>query len=337
MMTLKDFKADLKNGNIGNLYLFYGEEGYLREYYLKELEKKVVGDMMPEFNVTVINRAPEFSELSDVVESYPAMNDRRLVIVRDFDVVSANADFSEKAEKLFSDMPEHAVLVFVYSNPESKPDKRKKLYKTIEKFGAIINFECASKTDLLSWIARRFMAAGKEIDADCADYLLYYSGERMELLIPEIEKVSAYSKKKNITKSDIEAVATRNLSSVVFDVTNAIAESDYAKALSVIAELRAQNEEPIPTLALIARQFRRMYGAKLIVEAGGGKREVADYFEMKSDYPARILMSASKAMKKEAIANAIELCKEADIKLKLGAGWDEISKLVAEISAGESR
>ncbi len=336
-MTLKDFKANLKGGKIGNLYLFYGEEGYLREYYLGELQKQVVGDMMPEFNVTVINRAPEFNELSDVVESYPAMNDRRLVIVRDFDVVSANADFSAKAEKLFSDMPEHTVLVFVYSNPESKPDKRKKLYKVIEKFGDIINFECASKTDLLSWIARRFMAAGKEIDAECADYLLYYSGERMELLIPEIEKVSAYSKKKNITKSDIEAVATRNLSSVVFDVTNAIAEGNYAKALGVISELRAQNEEPIPTLALIARQFRRMYGTKLILENGGGKREVMDYFEMKSDYPARILISATNAMKKDAIANAIELCKEADLKLKLSAGWDEISKLVAEISAGEAR
>ena len=111
--------------NEDDTYIFYGEEVYLLEYYLSELQKKVVGDMMPEFNLTVINKEPEFNELADVVESYPAMNDRRLVIVRDFDVISASADFSEKAEKLFSDMPEHCVLVFVYSNIEYKPDKRR--------------------------------------------------------------------------------------------------------------------------------------------------------------------------------------------------------------------
>ena len=336
-MTVKDFKAELKSGDIGNLYVFYGEEGYLREYYLGELQKLVVGDMMPEFNVTVINRAPEFSELSDAVESYPAMNDRRIIIVRNFDVISANADFSEKAEKLFSDMPEHSVLVFVYSNPEVKFDKRRKLYKTIEKYGRFVNFETASKTDLLSWISRRFMAVGKEINSNTADYLLFYSGERMELLIPEIEKIGAYAKKKEITKDDIEAVASKNLTSVVFDVVNAIAEKKYGAALGIIAELEAQNEEPIPTLALIARQFRRMYAAKLILEKGGGRREIMEYFEMRSDYPARSLMSAANAMKKEDISECVKLCTVADGRLKYGAGWEEISQLVARIAAGERR
>ena len=335
-MTLKEFKSDLKNDTIGRLYLFYGEEGYLREYYLTQLQNKVVGDMMPEFNVTVINHAPEFNELSDAVESYPAMNDRRLIIVRDFDVVSANAVFSEKAEKLFSDMPEHAVLVFVYSNPEAKPDKRKKLYKIIEKFGNIVNFECASKTDLLSWISRRFMANGKDIDSETADFLLYYCGERMEQLIPEIEKVSAYAKAKSIKKSDIEAVATKNLTSVVFDVTNAIAEKNYSKALLVLSELEAQNEEPIPTLALISSQFRRMYAAKLILEKGGNRREIMEFFTMKSDYPARLLITATNAISKKKITRAIELCKGADLMLKSGAGWEKLLELVALIAAEDS-
>ena len=121
-INIKDFKEDLKTGDIASLYIFCGEEGYLREFYLSELQKKVVGDMMPEFNLTVINKEFEFNELSDVVESYPAMNDRRMVIVRDFDVYGANADFSEKADKLFSDMPEHCVLVFVYANIEFKAE-----------------------------------------------------------------------------------------------------------------------------------------------------------------------------------------------------------------------
>ncbi len=336
-LTLKEFKENLKSGDIGSLYIFCGEEGYLREYYLSELQKTVVGDMMPEFNLTLINKAPEFNELSDVVESYPAMNDRRLVIVRDFDVISANADFSEKAEKLFSDMPEHCVLVFVYSNIEYKPDKRRKLYKVFEKHGYTVNFAKASRTDLISWIKRRFLANGKDISTDTADFMMYYCGEIMQQLIPEIEKVSAYAKKKEISRADIEAVASRNVSSAVFDAANAVAEKKYGEALSVLEDLEAQNEKPIPVLALIAQQFRRLYAAKLILERGGGKSEVMELFDMRSDYPARLALTAARSMNKAHIRRSIELTTRADEKLKFGAGWEELSTLVASIAAEERK
>ncbi|MBQ8003732.1 MAG: DNA polymerase III subunit delta [Oscillospiraceae bacterium] len=334
-LTQKEFKESLKTGDISPLYIFCGEEGYLREFYLSELQKTVVGDMMPEFNLTLINKAPEFSELSDIVESYPAMNDRRLVIVRDFDVISANADFSEKAEKLFSDMPEHCVLVFVYSNIEYKPDKRRKLYKVFEKHGKTVEFKKASRTDLISWIKRRFLANGKDISTETADFMMYYCGEIMQQLIPEIEKVSAYAKKKEISRAEIEAVASRNVTSAVFDAANAVAEKKYAAALAVLEDLEAQNEKPIPVLALIAQQFRRLYAAKLIMERGGGKKEVMELFDMRSDYPARLALNAARAMNKGHIRRSIELTTRADEKLKLGAGWEVISTLVASIAAEE--
>lgn len=333
----KEFKASLKSGDISSLYIFCGEEGYLREYYLSELQKTVVGDMMPEFNLTIINRAPEFNELADVVESYPAMHDRRMVIVRDFDVIGANADFAEKAEKLFSDMPEYCVLVFVYANIEYKPDKRRKLYKVFEKNGITVDFSKASRTDLISWIKRRFLANEKDIDTDTADFLMFYCGEIMQQLIPEIEKISSYAKKREVTREDIEAVATRNVSSAVFDAANAVAEKKYAKALSVLENLEAQNESPIPVLSLIAQQFKRLYAAKLILADGGGKNEIMALFDMRSDYPAKLAINAARGMDIRYIKRAIELTAQADGRLKFGAGWEEISLLVTRIAAEENR
>ncbi len=333
-MTIKEFKTNLKEGNISNLYVFHGEEGYLREYYLSELQKVVVGDMLPEFNLVIFNKEVTFNELSEAVESYPAMSEKKLVIVRDFDVVSANADFSEKAQKLFSDMPEYCVLVFVYANIEYKPDKRRKLFKTIEKEADIVEFLPASRTDLLSWIKRRFSANGKEISTDTADYLMFYSGELMEHLIPEIEKISAYSKKSEITKADIEEIASKNVSAVVFDVLNAIAEKKYTKALSDINDLEARNEKPILVLAQIAQQFRRVYAAKLILERGGGAHDVAKLFEMRNEYPARIAVEAARKIDKKSVKRAIELSAETDAKLKFGAGWEAIAQLVATLATG---
>ena len=333
IQTQKDFKKDLKNGDVGSLYIFHGEEGYLREHYLSELQKTVVGDMMPEFNLTVINHAPSFSELSDIVESYPAMHDRRLVIVRDFDVVNANAEFSEGCERLFSDMPDYCVLVFVYANIEYKPDKRRKLFKVIEKFGKCVEFSKASKTDLISWIKRRFQANDKEIDSDTADFMMFYCGEIMQQLIPEIEKVASYAKKKEITKKDIETVASRNITSMAFDAANAIAEKNYAKTLLVLDDLESMDESPIAVLALVAQQFRRLYATKLIMARGGGKNEIMQLFGMRSDYPAKLAINAAKTMRKDVLSRAIILCAEADAKLKLGAGWEIVSELVVAIAS----
>ncbi len=331
LKSLRELKEELKTDNINGVYVFFGEEGYLREYYLSQIIKKSVGDAMPEFNVTIINEKTDISKISESVESYPVMSEKKVVAVRDFDIFSAG----DEAEKFISDIPDYCILIFVYANIEYKPDKRKKSYKTIEKIASLVEFEKASHTDLVSWVKRRFSANDKDIDEDTADYLLFYCGEIMQTLIPEIEKVSAYSRKKTITRADIEAVATRNVSSAVFDAANAVAEKDYAKALVVFSELEQQREEPIPTLALVASQFRRLYGTKLICGRGGGSSDVMRAFGFKSDYPAKKMIAASKKMTKKGLQSAIKHAEDSDRRLKFGAGWEELSMLVAAIAAEE--
>ncbi len=331
LKTLKELKSDLKNGNISSLYVFYGEEGYLRDYYTDALIKQAVGDMMPEFNITIFSNPPEINALVDAVESYPAMSERRVVLVRDFDVFRADAAFSEKAAELFSDMPEHCVLIFSYGNIEYKPDKRRAIYKAFADNGVEVNFAKASRSDLAAWIIRRFAASEKRIDSETADYLMFYCGDIMRELIPEIEKISAYARHDEITRADIDAVATRNVTAVVFDVSNAVADGDFAKAISVLRELEERKENAIAVLALIARQFKIMYAAKLIRENGGGERELASLCGIK-EYPARLSLQASGKLGKKYIKRAIMLCEEIDGRLKLGGGFSELNLLLATLA-----
>lgn len=43
-------KKDLSENNLGNLYLFYGEEDYLRDYYIQQVQKKLLTEGMETFN-----------------------------------------------------------------------------------------------------------------------------------------------------------------------------------------------------------------------------------------------------------------------------------------------
>ena len=37
----RELKSDLEKGTLGNLYLFYGEETYLRDYYLNRMKEEI--------------------------------------------------------------------------------------------------------------------------------------------------------------------------------------------------------------------------------------------------------------------------------------------------------
>ena len=43
-------KSDLKENTVASAYVFYGEETYLREYYLDQLRKKLIPAGFEEFN-----------------------------------------------------------------------------------------------------------------------------------------------------------------------------------------------------------------------------------------------------------------------------------------------
>ena len=46
----QQLKKDIAAGTLGTVYIFHGEETYLREYYLDQTVKKLVPAGMEEFN-----------------------------------------------------------------------------------------------------------------------------------------------------------------------------------------------------------------------------------------------------------------------------------------------
>ena len=49
-------KKDIKEGTIGTLYVFHGEEAYLRDFYLGQLKKKLLPAGMEEFNLHTLSK-----------------------------------------------------------------------------------------------------------------------------------------------------------------------------------------------------------------------------------------------------------------------------------------
>ena len=84
---LDTLKADLKTGQYGRLYLFYGEEHYLRDHYLQMLQNKLLDGPAKDFNFhRFTQETVDLQELADAVDALPMMAQSSLVQVEDWDL-----------------------------------------------------------------------------------------------------------------------------------------------------------------------------------------------------------------------------------------------------------
>ena len=331
-------KSDLSTGEIGQVYIFHGEESYLREYYLGEIKKKLVPAGFEEFNYHRLSgKTLTMQELNEAVEAMPMMAERTLIVVTDCDLFKLPEEQRTALIVLLNDFPPYCCLVFVYDLIEYKPSKTyKKLYEALDKNAQSVKFEAQERSDLINWIARRFRALGKGIDAQTAEHLIFTCGALMTGLVPEIEKIGAYAKGEVITQRDIDAVADPVLSAEVFRLSDAVLQGNYDGAARILGDLLKMQEEPIVILAALGSQLRRLYTARMAIDSGKDKYWLMELWEMRSDYPAKLLLQSAKRVSAQWCGDAVKMCQVADLRMKSQRGVDpaeELKLLLARLGA----
>ena len=249
-------KADLKAEQMQNVYIFYGEETYLRARYLQQVRQLLIPAGFEEFNDHHLSgKGLTVQALSEVVEAMPMMAQHTLVTVEDMDLFKLDESQRNALIALLEDFPEYCTLIFIYDTLDYKRDgKMKKLCAALDKHVCAVEFAQQERAQLVNWLRRRFTALGHDIDSSAADHLLFTCGTLMTDLVPEIEKIAAYAKQERITIDDINAVADPVLDARVFDMTNCGAGQGAAEAVhrphgagyrqgSLLAEAAVEHEQ----------------------------------------------------------------------------------------------
>lgn len=327
--AFQKFKSDLAAGRIGNAYIFCGEETYLREHYLKDLRDRLIPAGFEEFNYHTLDGKDLTAELlAEAAEAMPMLSERTLIVASDFDIFKLNEDQREKLIAFLEDIPPYCCVVFVYDTVDYKPNRTmKKLYKAVTDHVEVVEFRPADNSDLVAWIARHFRALGKDIDRQTAEYMIFLCGGLMTGLLPEIQKTAAYAKGKAVTQRDIDAVADPVLSAEVFKLSDAVLAGDYDKAARILGDLLKLQTEPIVILAALGSQLRRIYTARMAIDSGKDRYWLMELWEMKSDYPAKLLLSAAKKTTAAWCADAVKMCQVLDRRMKSERGMDAVGEL----------
>lgn len=334
--SYRELKRELAAESIGRLYIFHGEETYLRDHCVKEMREKLLTGGLDEFNHHVLP-AKDFTiqRLRELVDAMPMMSERTLVEVYDYDIYKGD---KETLAELLSDLPDYVCLIFIYDVIPYKPDNRVKLAKLIKETGREVNFPRQGPDGLITWIQRRFKALGHEISAEDARYLVFLCGDLMNGLITEIGKIGAYAKAERVTRQDIDTVATPQLDAVVFQLTDAISMGNFDKAFSVMSDLLHMQETPIGLLAMLGWQLRRLYTARLAIENGKGAKWLMELWGISWASTAEKLLRSARRFSLAWCRRAVIRCEETDLAMKsTGADAGELlTGLLLELAEKKS-
>ena len=319
--SLTQLKKELKENTLGTLYLLHGEEAYLRDFYLSEIKKRILTPGLEDFNLhTIQGKDATPHVISEAVDCLPMMSERTMVLVTDYDLFKTSESHREELAALFSDLPEYVCLIFVYDLIEYKSDARTKLAQTLKKYGLTVPFPHQNQGDLVDWICRRFRALDKDIDSEQAKYLIFLCGDLMNTLSSEIAKIGAYSKHARITREDIDAVAIPLLDAKVFQMTDAVLNRNFDRAARVLGDLLTQQEPPIMIHAILGKQLRQLYTARLAFESHKSSQYLVDLWNMKTSYPAEKLMQAASRFNRTWCRRAVTRAAEIDLAMKSSGG-----------------
>ena len=319
---MKELKKQWKNGEFGRCYLFYGAETYLLKEYEATLTKAILpeGTEMMNHDIFEEKRATA-SAIMDASETFPFLNDKRLVTVRnsEFFQKGGRKEEAERLKEYLADLPESVCLLFV----EEKVEKTSALYKAVVKYGQAVEFKKLTEKDLGTWIKKICKDHGVQMSESVLGLFLQTVDHDMENIEGELLKLISYKGEETEVKAeDIRAVCTVSLEARVFDLVKAVAEKRPEKAVQIYRTLLCLKESPYMVLSLITRQFRFILETKLFSEQGLPNEAIASKLEIR-DFAVKEYLRQSKRFQTEVWKEAMKDCLETDLNIKMGKAAEE--------------
>lgn len=317
-------KKDLKEKKPGQLYVFHGEEIYLRDWYYKMLKDQLLAGGMGDFNLHELPQGTVTPRtLEEAVDCLPMMGERTLVSIVDFDLFKAGEADRNEFCRILSSLPDYCCVVFLYDEIPFSGDARTKLYKVLKEKGTIASFEYQNENDLADWLTRRFRAMDKDIKRDTALFIVRRCGKDMTFLASEAEKIGCYARGREITQEDVTAVTLPQPEVQAFSLMNAVGDRDFNSAVLILNQMFQLQENIFGVIGQLSTQMRRLYSARLALDSRRGPGYLADLWGI-SDFACQNLLNSARRMD-------TQWCRHAVLRLQ------EIENMVKGASPGRGQ
>ena len=263
-MALKpdDILRKLRQKEYAPLYFLFGNEPFYIDQITSHIEANVLAESEKGFNQIILyGKDVEMADIINNARRFPMMSDRQVVIVKEAQEIQDinRQDGQEKLESYVNNPLPSTILVLAYKNKSL--DKRKSLYKNLDKSAIVIESNKMYDNQLPGWVTSYVEAKGHEVDIHAVQILVDSIGNNLERLSNEIDKILInYTEKITITPGVVQKYVGISKDFNSFELQRAIGVLDIVKANQIINYFAANSKiHPIiPVIALLFNFFSKL-------------------------------------------------------------------------------
>ena len=324
-MTFDQIITDLKNKIYKPVYFLMGDEPFFIDKITNYIQENVLTEAEKSFNFSVLyGKDSDINNVIDNARRFPMMANYQIVILKEAQEIK-NID----TLNYYIESPLKSTILVVNFKYKTL-DKRKKLYKALNKNKDAVIFESKKMYDsqIPKWIEYFLKQKGYSIDPKSTMLLAEYLGNDLSKIVNELEKLTiVLPANTKINAEHIEKNIGISKDFNVFELQNAIANKDVLKANRIINYF-AKNQKQhniIPTISALFNFFTKILQYHFVKDKS--QRNVAATIGV-SPYFVKDYSLAARNYNARKTVHAISLLREYDMKSK---GVDNVSTEPGEL------
>ncbi len=310
-MRYQDLIKEIETGKVKPVYLFSGEEEYLKEEALRKIKETLIKPEFSQFNYDLLSgKEISGTELLNRLLTLPVGGEKRLIVIRD--AQKLNPSVEERIIE-YLENPFHTSCLVLWA---PKVDLRKKFYATIEKKEESVVFYPLKNRELSLWVRNYLAQRKKKISVDALDLLIERVGNNLGEMAGEIEKLLIHVEKRaEINLKDVENLVGIVKSHTIFELTDAIGKKREKEALGILSRMMDGGTSATEILYMIVRQFRLLLRIKNLLEKKFSENKIIQALALKP-FVVKNLVSQAGNFSLEKLIESFENLLQAEVEIK---------------------
>ncbi|HNP21555.1 MAG TPA: DNA polymerase III subunit delta [Panacibacter sp.] len=245
-MSAEKIIADWQKKIFKPVYWLEGDEPYYIDMVTDYAEHHILSESEAGFNLTIFyGRDADWPSVVNACMRYPMFSEKQVVLLKE-------AQYMKDIEKLenyvFKPL---ASTIFIVAYKDKKVDGRTKFGKGIKDKTEFLSTKKLYDNQLPEWTSQMIAKHGLSITPKALALLVDHTGNDLNRLQNEVEKLTVnLGSRKTISEEDIERYIGISKEFNVFELQDAIAQKNLAKAIRII-QYFASNPKAAPIQLLL--------------------------------------------------------------------------------------
>lgn len=258
---------EIRSGVFKPVYLLMGDEPYYPELVCQAILDNCIDEMSRDFNQTVCYGTDVTADaVVSAARQYPMMSERVLVVIKE-------AQLMKTLEKLsvYTENPLDTTVLVILMHGASA-DKRKALYKSVQKNGVVLDSTAIRDYEVPRWIDNYFKSRVLSIEPAAAALMAESIGTNLSTIVAETDKMlkNLPEGTSSISVADVERNIGVSRQYSIFELTKELSARNSAKALKIASHIGNSAKFAMPmAVSALYTHFNRILRYSALLSRGG--------------------------------------------------------------------